>query len=625
MTDHRSDERPFEDIPFRIRGDPSHIYRRSPESGLWIGHDLNSPPSRRQSSILKSTRTFLSYSDVTGTTPDRDGVIERLCRYDLGTILNGIGQISSAIHGTHGEEVFDVQIGLIQSIFDDRFQPVARAFLRHVREALEADVETPSAPVVVFHELQLVNLARLAILNVPQGHSQHADDVQDLAVTFLMANDLLAVEGTVNHPPLNPQTAEEIRDWERFLLVNGVFHHDAQSIFDLTRTWDLYLTDRPNLQDSPVYHDFPTLIEELTGLEPLQLWARLFAVYGHWGTGPDPSSGQAPNPLTQSTYFTDNYRFNPEEEAAFWSLVSASVEDLRQQFTRQDPDRPYNPYDIVPLEKKPLVRIDDQLFCPSALLMKRRMTKGLHHLLLNRVADPDGYLTYMGDVFEDYLLGILRGTYGEVVGRLIREEELEVAAPSGTSVCDAVVDYGDGLLLVEAKAKRLSLDVRVRGDLEKMNNEVFRDVFIDPARQIDSVIKHVRVGSLTGVGLDPGRFTRYVPISVTLDSIPMNPYTYSRLRDCLEEEGLLQGISTLPLQLLAAEDVEMFEAATESGHSVLDLLVERVRENNHQWAGFQTHLAHHRPSLMDEHHPRLHEQFRELAEQAQGLFSARAN
>lgn len=621
MTDPGAGDHPFDNLPFRIRGDPSRIYRRSPKTGLWIGHDLESPQSPPQPSLLTSTRTFISYSDVTGNTPDRNDVIDRLRRYDLGTILNGIGQISSAIHSTHGEELFDVQVGLIQSIFDDQFQPVARAFVRHVREAAEADFETPSAPVVVFHELQLINLARLAILNAPQRHSRRADNVQDLAVTFLMVNDLIGRQGTVNHPPLNPQTDEQIRDWERFLLVNGVFHHDAQSIFDLTRTWNLYLTDKPNLQDSSVYHDFPALIEELTGLEPLQLWARLFAVYGHWGTGPA-SSGQAPNPLTQSSYFTDNYRFDPDEEAAFWSLVSAPAAELRQKFTRQNPDQPYNPYDIVPLEKKPLVRIDDQLFCSSALLMKRRMTKGLHHLLLNRVENPDGYLTYMGDVFEDYLRRILRRTYDEVEGRVIAEDELEAAAPDGTPVCDAVVDYGEGLLLLEAKAKRLNLDVRVRGDLGEMD-EVFKDVFINPARQIDSVIKHVRVGNLTGVGLNPGRFTRYVPVSVTLDSIPMNPYTYRRLSDCLEKEGLLQGISTLPLQLLAAEDVEMFEAVTQSGHSVLDLLVERVREKNHQWAGFQTHLAHHLPSLMDEPHPRLHEQFLELASQAQALFKAR--
>lgn len=228
---------------------------------------------------------YLTYAEVRGEPPDRSDVVARLRRYDLGTILNGIGQLSSAIHHTSGEELLRVQLQLINEVFDRHLQEVGQAFVDRFRTVQEAESETTIPPVVVFHELQLANVARLAILEVPPDHEGDTNDVEDLGLATLMMNDLLAPEGSVGRPASNPATEEERRSWERFLFVNGMFYHDPQPITELARTWNLYLTDRSHLEDSDAYHDFPTLIENRTGLKPLSLWARLFAIYGRWGRG----------------------------------------------------------------------------------------------------------------------------------------------------------------------------------------------------------------------------------------------------------------------------------------------------------------------------------------------------
>lgn len=618
MPDPPAGSEPFNHLPFRHQAHPTLRFRQSPESGIWVGEDLERHRSQPGPNLLRLTRMYLTYSEVWGETPDRSDVVNRLRRYDLGTILNGIGQISSAIHHASGEEILRVQLQLINEVFDRYLQDIGEAFVGQMREAQEAEPETAVSPVVVFHELQLANLARLAILEVPPDHEGDSEDTEDLALATLMMNDLLAPEGSVGRPALDPETEAERRSWERFLFVNSMFNHDPQPMPELARTWDLYLTDRSHLQDLDVYHDFPAVIEERTGLEPLPLWARLFAIYGRWGRGIDTSTGELPAPVDRASYFTDNYDFDPVEEESFWELVAAPSEQLRNEFEPPDVSEPFNPYDLVPLEAHPLVQIDDYLFCPSVLLMKRRMTTGLHHILLNRVDNRERYLIYMGRVFEDYLNRILRSVFEEAGGRLITEEEMAAAAPDA-SVCDAVVDYGDSLILLEVKSRRANLGVRVWGDLDKLD-DMLEHVFVKPASQIDSVIELIRRGGLSDLGLHPGRIHSYVPVSVTLDAIPMNPRTYRRLADRLTEDGVLQGASTVALQLLSVADVEAIEMAVQEGHSARELLVRRVLENNHTWAGLQSHLHNLAPDLIGKTHPRLGEQFEELGEQALEYF-----
>lgn len=612
---------PFNFLPFRHPGNPSLIFRRSPENGIWVGENVEPQRPKTGPNPLRSARTYLTYSEVYGEAPDRSDVVRRLRRYDLGTILNGIGQISSAMHHAHGEEVLNVQLQLINEVFDRHHQDVGEAFVSRVRKVLEIDMETAVSPVVVFHELQLANLARLAILEVPLDHKRECEDLEDLALATLMMNDLLTPEGSVGRPVPHPESEEDRRSWERFLFVNGMFYHDPQSVTELARTWDLYLTDRPHLkEESEVYHDFPSLIEKWTRLEPMQLWAWLFAVYGRWGKGPDKSSGELPAPVERSSYFTDNYDFDRKDEEAFWELVAAPSEQLREEFEASDPSKPFNPYDLVPLEAHPVVQIGDYLFCPSVLLMKRRMTTGLHHILLNRVDNRALYLNYMGEVFEDYLNEVLASAFKHPGGRLITEKEMNSVAPDA-SVCDAIIDYGDSVLLLEVKSRRANLGVRVWGDLGELD-AMLDHVFMRPARQIDSVIKLIRQGELSVLGLLPGQVHAYVPVSVTLDSIPMNPLTYRRLSVRLAEEGVLQGPSTVPLQLLSAADVEALEMAVQKGHSARDLLVGRVLENNHEWAGLLNHLHSLAPDLMGETPPRLGEQFGQLSQQAVEYFRA---
>lgn len=612
-------------MPFRLEVEPSLVFRRPTPGGLWVPGQAQ----RREpvSGMAFFSRAYVSYSDVYGTSPSRQDAVELLRRYDLGTILNTLGHISSAVHRVRGRELLDTQAALARHLFEDRLEPVARATIRMSQEQGELDGGTAPGPtVLLFHEQQIINAAKLALQEVPADAPLTTARPDDLGDALLMVNDLIGAPGTLNRPPSEVTTEADRREMERFFMVNGHFNHSGNPKPDLTRSWELYLSDRPHLRGSPVYLNLPELVEELTGLTAAQVWARCFAVYSHWGKDGNASSSGFPSPLQRSTHFTQEFDFTPEEEESFWSLVSATWEELREELSRSDAGTTQmDPYNLLPLERRPLVRLDDRILCPSVTLMLRRMTSGLHHLFVNHIAEEsrrNQYFTYMGEVFEDYILDLLQNGFGSSAGRLIREEEIEAVVPAGTSVCDAVVAFPDGALLVEIKAKKLSLDARVRGDLSALDT-VFEDVYLDSAGQIDSVVELIRSGALADLGLLPHRMNRYVPIAVTLDPLPMNPFTYDRLSRQLAEQGLLQQSNMLPLQLLGAEDIEVCATAAAKARNVLDLLAGRVASGAHRFAGLLNHLASKNDPILTGPHPHLQDRFEELADSAIALFGER--
>lgn len=599
------------------------IFRQRPYSGVLVPHYVN-PSQERQVALPNFVRVSVSYSSIYGTQGSWEDAAERLCQYDLGTILNTLGQISSAIHAKNGPELLETQIALTNWLFEDRAGDVLDAAKQQFIDTRQSGINR-ATPIALFHELQVVNTAKIALLEVPLDKLSSATSPEALGEALLIVDDLLGSDAGVNRPPSNPSTDEERFEWERFFVVNGFFHHAGNPQPNLVRSWDLYLQDRPHLSDLECYHNLPALVEELTGLSREQLWARLCAVYSHWGKGIDLQSDDLPGPLDSEGHFTDNYNFSPEEEKKFWSIVTADAEGLRDRFKERGcSPSDLKPFYALPLEQYPLVRFEGNLFCPSSLLMQRRMTSGLHHLIYNRLPKKKrkDYQTYMGAVFEDYILQSLERNFGGKANRLIREADIKDKIPEGYSPCDAIIVYPDGLLLVEVKASKLRFEDRVGGD-EGDIDEIFERVFVNPARQLDSVIRLIQQGELAEFDLLPHKIHRYVPISVCRDPIPMNQMSYTRLQHQLQREGVLQQQEAVPLQLLAPEDVEALEVAGEKGRSVIELLVRRVADEAHHTAGLLNYLGADEDSLLNNIPKRMERKWDELTGDALSVFRER--
>lgn len=575
-------------------------------------------------------RSYVEYSEVYGTTPAWDDVVEKLERYSLSVILSTLGRVSSALHNTGPHRMLEKQSELVNWLWESRALPVAAVTQARHKEAKQEGGAIP-CPVVIFHELQLANTAKLAILEIEPDNKQSADEPDDLADALLMVNELLAGEETLTDLPSSPLSEEDRREWERFFVVNGTFNASNDPLQSLARTWDLYLRDHEPLREAPQYIDLPDLAERLTGLNPLQLWTRLFAVYSHWGRGAD-DTGNLPGPISVEDHFTDNYDFTPEEEDAFWSWISADGDTLRRAF-RQRGVRTgrLKPYDLLPLEKQPVIRVDGEVYCPSTLLMLRRATRGLHHLFLNHLpstekadegeADSKEYLDYRGRVFSNYCERLLFRVFPKGSGRVTDDQTLQHY--SEAPICDAVVQYRNKAVLFEYKSSLLPLSVRTEGaweDFEDMMDRTFRKA----ASQLDSSVAQIKAGQLVEAGLDPDRIGIFVPVIVSLANVPINPFTYERIASELRDDGLLHQRGVQPIQILQIRDLEWLETAIlEHGESLIGILEDRLDRDGQRMPSLVDHLFGEDHPALQSANPYLRGLWNELTQSAVALLEQR--
>lgn len=585
-------------------------------SGLWI-------PSRPDSSDghvnpAQIAATYVSYSQVFDVEPTWEDAAERLRKYNLSTILSTIGGISGALHPSRALHSTETQVALVRWLFRENPSQVLQAVDELLNEVKGAGTDLPN-PVVVFHDLQLVNAAKMALLEVPPDNATTTDSPKPLGEALLAVSDLLAPEETPGEMPDRIRNDADRRAWTSYFLVNGRFHGFGNPMHELARSHELYLTDRPHLRDeSGAYMDLPSTAEDLTGMPLEELLARNTAVYSRWAKGIDKNSGELPGSIQVSSYFTKNLDFDKVTEMAFWREMSASAEQLRDAFRSAGcGEGELRPYYLFPLEKRPLVRHEGWAHCPSTLLLGRKVGAGLHYLFLNRLEseqEGDRYLTYFGSVFEDYVTNVVDGMLSDGPATFVSEETLESIAPEGTPVCDGVIVLGDTVLPIEVKSPRLKLDARTEGQWNEIE-EFLKKVFLHGARQLDSTIELIRSGSLSKQGLAPERIRVYLPVVITLEPTPMQPPLYNLVRSLHGEKGLLSGPYTKPLQQLTVEELEMLEAVTNHGREGFRLLRKRVDQGGHQLP-FKGWAWQYDSSIAEMQNDRLTGTFEEMVEGA---------
>ena len=88
---------------------------------------------------------------------------------------------------------------------------------------------------------------------------------------------------------------------------------------------------------------------------------------------------------------------------------------------------------------------------------------------LPTVKQRDGFLTFFGFVFESYVNRLLARSFPSTT--LARRYFPNIKDPNtGNEIADAILDYGDSLVLVEAKSTLFSLEGLVSGDPAKSSS-----------------------------------------------------------------------------------------------------------------------------------------------------------
>jgi hypothetical protein len=230
----------------------------------------------------------------------------------------------------------------------------------------------------------------------------------------------------------------------------------------------------------------------------------------------------------------------------------------------------------------------------------------------NDKAARDGYLTHSGLVFEEYVADLFRRVFPASAGRYLDGKTLRRRIPSAHKACDGAVLYGDTVLLLECKATLLPYGVRAEGNADTLRTKV-AGIFGAAAEQFDGTILAVEDGHLAE-WIRPERVIHYLPLVVTLDTLPIEPFFYGMIETTIEDRGALTYPKARDLQVLAVSELELLEEYVAEGGSLAALLLNKIENDTYRYSPVKNYLLArgiHRALRPNRHLQRRFEQLRE--------------
>ncbi len=146
-------------------GDPVGMNPPAVDSLLWL------PPSffaRAEASPTPAETGMFwgltpGYGELLGGKSDWGAVVDRLRGYSLAQVLDILGRVSAVIQSVGPWRRAEGQRQLFRSLFHAKKAQVWASLAKQERER----ATDPLTSLVVFHDLQLISLAKAAILEVP--------------------------------------------------------------------------------------------------------------------------------------------------------------------------------------------------------------------------------------------------------------------------------------------------------------------------------------------------------------------------------------------------------------------------------------------------------------------------
>jgi len=542
-----------------------------------------------------------------------DDAVARLKSYSLLALLKTLARIDAAISLRSLDEFAEGHRLLLQGIMT----PDQRAAIDAFR-ATEKHDEGVSPQYIVFHELQVLNAAKLALQHCGDEAENPASDLGPLAEALLIINDHLVPEAIFPQNYDDLTTEEQTECLLRFAVPNMVFNHGTRTLNLLSRWYDLFFIDAPSLTHRPEYVDVPGALQEVIGRDPKLFYRLATAFFTHW-MRPKISGLSQWNPVLNIPTWLKDFTIDPAEYEAILAELASTREEFKGQWQARGR---WEPYFFLPMQAKPFLRRDGELLCLSRRFAAEKISLGLYHLLLTKLPTSRGrdkFLTFFGFVFESYVNRLLGRAFPPFAKRYFPN----VTNPeTGDEIIDGVLDYGDSLVLIEAKSTLFSLPGLVSGDARVVEQK-FEDIVYDAAKQLHNAVDAIKGGALESVGINAGRIKRYFPLVITLQFMPVEPITSRSVERTIADRGFLQASDIAPLQMAYIEDLERLEIALESGKSMADLLQEKVADQRLRDISFGNFLLEEVPEITSEHNRYLAERLRAIQQEALDFFKSR--
>ncbi|MDP9478543.1 MAG: hypothetical protein M3R38_23155 [Actinomycetota bacterium] len=517
--------------------------------------------------------------------------------------------VAETIIATHDADHILLGLSLINHYLGDRrardavFKDYRRTLRPSLRERFDSAVEearekTGGDPMICSR--QGVLLAMRAVLEAyPEGKSSIEGEMSLRSVILLVhalssrlgASDTALDEDTTTFGGAPAGLVME-------LVRNGLLYEQDDPICVMDRALSLYQDHASgvhkvgNLRASPR----EILSEALGGMSFEEFFSLGYALW-MLAVGRDPNDPES-GPTTPAKL--TGLAVPDDRREAFLERVSATPEWYASEFRGEpddesegepgdgcdeEPDGERSEYNFLPIQNRPIVRVGDHLLVlDETYLLQKFTATGLHYAahdyekyVRKDEKDRERWSGAYGEMLEAMVEERLRTLAPTLIGSRGRrksfytEEDIWEAYGEGAKkgkkkAIDAVVDYGDYVVLFEVYSGQPTLGTRIEGDPEAFGKDT-KKLVLDKAKQLHATAEHLIAdqAALTGVPAPPGR--KIVPVVILAGgSYPADAVSRGRVDELLAERGLLQRPGVVePLCVLNLGELEMLESLVEAG------------------------------------------------------------
>jgi hypothetical protein len=408
----------------------------------------------------------------------------------------------------------------------------------------------------------------LTLTKLVLAASRGTDDLELTRIGPLILTVADHVGGDVQH---------EDEDWALELTRYGWFNfRDRQQLLwgRFQRLWREVI---PSLSSHPKFIDPAEVIERGIGIDYasfLALGVGLSAYFEQRVRNDEP-----PLWLREEIQGTVLPR---ETVARFVSAMSAD-RDWYAEGVLESLNDPVLFWDFTKMRQRPLLRHNGGLIPFSLQMLAERVTDGLFYTVADALGADSAeasarWRDFFGVVWETYVHELIVQGVGDRA-RII-PESLMVEAWPNVKTCDNVIEYPSRFLLIEAVARRFSLDTVAIGDIDDLEEDLRKAALIK-ARQLASTVRLLSKRSTDletrlGHSIPVGPATRFTPVIVLPGPFPQLPFVTGHVNELLRDDpecGIL-GVGRVDgIVFLAAGDLEILVGTAASmGQTLPDLL-----------------------------------------------------
>jgi hypothetical protein len=467
-------------------------------------------------------------------------------------------------------------------------------------QALRAAALGSESPRPAFGRWQLLALMKRVLLETTNGGDKdprHDDGARrSLGDACLMLNDLLFTEGQMARLEKTGGADERERIHDELMTQwfpqSELIH--VPDVFQAVARNDEYISIFNERAAELSFSGGQTLAQrfkQLTGLEIRQYLRLYFGIYvlhnELQGKHPDEINANPGIINFDKERMFSNMDFGAEEKDIFFRRAITDIPSLVEGVKKDFNSGRAWQFDFTTFRDHPLVSIPGNergFTCIAYPFLIEKLASGIYHTILNSwpEGDPERgqFQRYWGKVFEQFVNDRLREEYppSTLANQFYANPYFNRKKNRSVEVSDAVIDYGDSLVLMEHKGGYLSLGEKYSDDAGKLLTGVAKKFGLERAvtqltrgigmlfnedvekRDTFSELGEKRRPVHTFNTGDVQRIRKVYPVLIVQDFSMATGFMNRRLKQQfsmkLRECGISPRVQVRPMSLLTIENLE---------------------------------------------------------------------